>query len=76
MGNAQDRAQNKFDETGGKVKETAGKVTGNSEMEGEGKGDQLKAQAKDAMENTKEKAGDAVDKVKGMFKSGKNDADR
>ncbi|MGI5164602.1 CsbD family protein [Spirillospora sp. CA-253888] len=69
MGNA----QNKFDQAGGKVKETAGKATGNSEMEGEGKGDQMKAQAKDAMDDVKEKAGDAVDKVKGMFKSGKND---
>ena len=38
--------QNKADELGGKAKETAGKATGNDNLENEGKGDQVKANAK------------------------------
>ncbi|MCP2334875.1 CsbD family protein [Actinomadura rupiterrae] len=61
---------NKGEEYAGKAKEAAGKATGNSRLEGEGKGDQVKSQAKDVADDVRKKTEDAKEKIKGMFKSG------
>lgn len=50
----------KSDDAKGRVKEAAGSLTGDKEMKNEGKADQAGAEVKD-------KVGDAVDKVKGVF---------
>jgi uncharacterized protein YjbJ (UPF0337 family) len=62
-----DRMSNTADDLTGKAKEAAGKVTGDDQMQAEGKGDQLKAGLKGAAEDVKEAVGDAADKVKGLF---------
>ena len=49
-----DKAKNKLDELGGKVKEAIGKVTGDTSTENEGKGDQTKSNLKDAGEKVKD----------------------
>lgn len=54
----EDKAKNKIDEIGGKVKEAIGKVTGDESTEDEGKSDQVIANLKDAGEKVK----DAFDK--------------
>lgn len=54
----EDKAKNKMDEIGGKVKEAIGKVTGDESTEDEGKSDQVIANLKDAGEKVK----DAFDK--------------
>jgi len=51
---AEDKAKNKLDELGGKVKEAVGKVTGDKSTENEGKGDQTKSNLKDAGEKVKD----------------------
>ena len=51
---AEDKAKNKIDEIGGKVKEAIGKVTGDESTENEGKGDQTKSNLKDAGEKIKD----------------------
>lgn len=60
--------QNKADELGGKAKETAGKATGNDNLENEGKGDQVKGGLKDAAEDVKDAARKVGDSVKDAFK--------
>lgn len=57
--------QNKADELGGKAKETAGKATGNDNLENEGKGDQVKANAKQGVEDAKDKVTEGLGKLKG-----------
>ena len=57
--------QNKADELGGKAKETAGKATGNDNLENEGKGDQVKADAKQGVEDAKDKVTEGLGKLKG-----------
>jgi uncharacterized protein YjbJ (UPF0337 family) len=59
MGTA-DKASNKAEDLKGKVKEAAGKATGNERLEGEGKSDQAKSAVKGAGEKIK----DAATKVK------------
>ncbi len=51
----------KGDDAKGRVKEAAGSLTDDDELKDEGKADQAGAEVKD-------KVGDAVDKVKGVFK--------
>jgi uncharacterized protein YjbJ (UPF0337 family) len=51
---AEDKAKNKIDEIGGKVKEAIGKITGDESTENEGKGDQMKSNLKDAGEKIKD----------------------
>ncbi|GAA4605910.1 CsbD family protein [Actinoallomurus liliacearum] len=51
---AQDKAANTGDKIKGKAKEAVGKVTGNEEMEAEGKADQVKGDAKQAGEKVKD----------------------
>lgn len=57
--------QNKADELGGKAKETAGKATGNDNLVNEGKGDQVKANAKQGVEDAKDKVTEGLGKLKG-----------
>ena len=49
-----DKANNKIDEVGGKLKEVVGKFTGDENAENEGKFDQMKANLKDAGEKVKD----------------------
>jgi uncharacterized protein YjbJ (UPF0337 family) len=55
-----DKAANKGQDLGGKVKEAAGKVTGNRDLEAEGKGDQAAASVKQAGEKMKDAAKDVL----------------
>lgn len=61
-------SENKFDaiadEASGKVKEVAGKVTGDKELETEGVVENLGGKAKEAFENAKEGLSDAVENAK------------
>lgn len=52
------------DDTKGRIKEAAGDLTGNRDLEREGKLDQAGASAKEFAENAKDKASDLVDSVK------------
>lgn len=56
---------NKAEELGGKAKEAAGDVTGNDDLKNEGKGDQVKADVKQGVEDVKDKATEALGKLKG-----------
>lgn len=62
-----DKADNQFEDLGGKAKEGAGKATGNESLEREGQGDQLSAKAKKLGESAKDFAKDAGDKAKDLF---------
>ncbi|MGV3113153.1 CsbD family protein [Corynebacterium freneyi] len=57
--------QNKADELGGKAKEAAGNAVGNDDLANEGKGDQVKAGAKQAVEDAKDKVTEGLGKLKG-----------
>ena len=61
---AKDKAANEAQNLKGKAKEAAGKVSGNKDLETEGKIDQAKASAKGAGENLK----DAASKIKDTIK--------
>lgn len=61
------------DKVGGSAKETAGKATGDSELEGEGKAQNLQGKAKDAMESVKDTASDAKEQAKGFTDNFKKD---
>ncbi|MFN2495821.1 MAG: CsbD family protein [Pseudonocardiaceae bacterium] len=56
-----DKLKNKIDEGAGRVKETAGSVTGDDETRREGKVEKGKAQVKDNVQ-------DAVESAKDIFK--------
>ncbi len=60
-----DKAKNKVEEVVGTVKEKAGDVTDNPELQAEGQADQTKAQAKQTGEKVKDAAGDVTDILKG-----------
>ena len=49
-----DKISNKVDDLGGKAKEATGKAAGDRSTENEGKGDQAKANLKDAGEKVKD----------------------
>ena len=49
-----DKIKNTTEDLGGKAKEAAGKVTGNENLEAEGKADQAKADLKQAGEKVKD----------------------
>ena len=49
-----DKIGNKMDDLGGKAKEGVGKVTGNDELEAEGKTDQAKSSLKEGAREVKE----------------------
>lgn len=50
----ENKAHNKIDELGGKLKEAVGKLTGDESTENEGKFDQITANLKDAGEKVKD----------------------
>jgi uncharacterized protein YjbJ (UPF0337 family) len=54
-----------IDQTTGKVKEVAGKTTGDPDLEAEGKGENLKGHVKDAAESVKDAAKSIKDKLTG-----------
>lgn len=56
-----DRIEGSFDQAKGKVKETAGKVTGDAKLETEGKADQVKGKVQNAVGGAKDKMKEAVD---------------
>ncbi|MBP3088504.1 CsbD family protein [Corynebacterium sp. sy017] len=60
--------ENKVEDTLGKAKEGLGDVTGNDDLANEGKADQVKADAKEALSNAGEAVKDAANKVLGAFK--------
>ena len=51
---AEDKAKNTAEQATGKVKEGAGKVTGNESLKAEGRGDQAKGNLKQAGEKVKD----------------------
>ena len=57
-----DKIENKTDELKGQAKETGGRVTGDREMEREGKGDQAKGNVKQAGEKVKDAAKNVFDR--------------
>ena len=59
-----DKISNKTEDLKGKTKEGTGKATGDSQLEGEGKGDQASASMKDGVEKVKDAAGDVKDAFK------------
>ena len=56
-----DKAENKVEDLKGQGKESAGKATGDENLEAEGKGDQASAKVKDAGEHVKDAAKDVKD---------------
>lgn len=58
--------ENGVEDLAGKAKELGGKVTGDSQLESEGKTDQVKAQIKDKIEDVK----GAVSGIADSFKKG------
>jgi uncharacterized protein YjbJ (UPF0337 family) len=51
---AEDKANNKIEDLGGKAKEGLGKLTGDKDTENEGQADQVKSSLKDAGEKVKD----------------------
>lgn len=58
----------KIDKTVGKAKEATGKATGDEELADKGRGEQAKAEAKEAVKKAGDHLGEAADKVKNVFK--------
>ncbi|MFK4761799.1 CsbD family protein [Microbacterium sp. ZW T5_45] len=56
-----DDIKNGAEKLGGKIKEGVGKATDNEELETEGRADQTKADAKEAVENVKDAGRNARD---------------
>ncbi len=56
-----DRIEGSFDQAKGKVKEVAGKVTGDAKLETEGKADQVKGKVQNAVGGAKDKMKEALD---------------
>ncbi len=64
-----DKADNKGEKLGGKVKEGTGKAVGNESLEAEGKTDQSSASLKDGVEKVKDAGKDIKDGLTGGSKS-------
>ena len=56
--------ESKADDVKGRVKEAAGVITGDKDLEREGKADQAGAKVKETAEKVEKKIDDAVDAVK------------
>lgn len=56
------------DKTKGRLKQAAGDLTGNKDLEREGEVDEASGKAKDAVDSVKEKAEGAIDSVKDRLK--------
>ncbi|OAV62653.1 CsbD family protein [Enteractinococcus helveticum] len=61
------------DKVVGKVKEGAGKVTGDPDTEAEGKGQQVQGKVKEGIEKAKDTARDAGERAKGFTEGYKKD---
>jgi uncharacterized protein YjbJ (UPF0337 family) len=59
-----ERIEGNIDQAKGKAKETIGKATGNAQLQGEGKADQLVGKTKSAVGAAKDTVKDAADTVK------------
>ena len=57
----EDKVGNKAEDAGGKLKEGAGRATGDEDLKAEGKADQAKSSLKEAGEHVKDAAKDAKD---------------
>lgn len=56
-----DRVEGSFDQAKGKVKEVAGKVTGDSKLETEGKADQVKGKVQNTIGGMKDSIKEATE---------------
>ncbi len=56
------------DKISGKLKQAAGDLTGDKDLEREGKVDETSGKVKDGLDKAKDKASDAVDSIKDKFK--------
>jgi len=56
-----DRIEGSLEQAKGKVKETAGKMTGDSKLQSEGKADQVKGKVQNAVGGFKDTVKDAID---------------
>jgi len=56
-----DRVEGSYDQAKGKVKEVAGKATGDTKLETEGKADQVKGKVQNAVGGAKDKMKEALD---------------
>ncbi|MGI8925158.1 MAG: CsbD family protein [Tepidiformaceae bacterium] len=63
-----DKLEGKGREAMGATKEKVGDVTGNKDLEAEGKTEKYQGKAQGAWGDAKDKAGDAADDVKDAFK--------
>jgi uncharacterized protein YjbJ (UPF0337 family) len=52
------------DQVKGRAKEAAGILTGNEDLEAEGKTDRLTGEAQEKIDHAKDKVGEAIDKTK------------
>lgn len=68
-----DKAKHQAQQFAGKAKETAGRTTGNEDLENAGKRDQVEGQAKETGQEAKDKAAGAVEDAKDKFQGDKND---
>jgi uncharacterized protein YjbJ (UPF0337 family) len=53
------------DDLKGRAKEAAGDLTGDRDLQREGKADQAEGKAKEAVDSARDKLGDAADKLRG-----------
>ena len=58
-----DRVKGSLEQAKGKVKEVAGKVTGDAKLEGEGKADQVAGKVQNAVGGVKDKVREAARKI-------------
>ncbi|MEU0937899.1 MULTISPECIES: CsbD family protein [unclassified Embleya] len=63
-----DNIRNKARNAGGQAKEKLGEATGNEDLRDEGQQDQGEAKAKEAVAGAKDKANEAINKIKGSLK--------
>ncbi len=63
MSSAQHKARGTGNDVAGNVKQAVGHVTGNEQMEGEGKAQEAKGEAQKAMGNAKEAVGNVIGKA-------------
>ncbi|MFI6980244.1 CsbD family protein [Embleya sp. NPDC050154] len=63
-----DNIRNKAQDVGGQAKEKVGEATGNEDLRDEGQQDQGSAKAKEAVTSAKDKANEAINKIKGSLK--------
>jgi uncharacterized protein YjbJ (UPF0337 family) len=68
---AKEQVGGKMDNLKGKIKEGAGKLTGDRDLEAEGEVDQAKGNIRDNMGRGARKLGDAAEDVKDAFKGKK-----